>query len=581
MNIDKSSKLSVNATSTSGSLMGSDNNYSVDVNDDGDVLLVVNFPSESNMDKLMDEYNLTLVVNAYNDSEDIVETKTINVKYYVMSTSTDKCDNNQEYSIKTNGGDLIANGPGLFYHEVYTLTTNNGTLDITITPDSSKSSVYYLGSSIGDGDLLSDGRLTNQKLNYGDNAFIFSVRSECAVQDMENRQKVLGSNIIGGTDWYQNSAISPYVIGLEITRNDNRSSVNTLKSLSISDANINFKSDVKEYKVTVPYKVSSVKINSSLTDTKSSYVDNYGNRTVDLSEGNNDVLIKVRAENGDESTYTIKIDRENNDDATLKELKLNDKEIKLKDGVLSYKEYVHNDVVKASISAVSNDSNAKVEIDEIEELKEGNNKVNIKVTAKNGKELTYELNIIRDKLISENSKLKDIKVANYNLSFNSNDYDYELNINSNEKKLDIVVETEHEKAKYVISGNDNLKNGSIIEIKVTAEDGKTTSIYKIKVNKESSNILIYVIIPILVIIILAIVFLLIKGNKNNKKKDNKKVVKEVPREDDINTVNDNDDKFNFDDIPINSNINMTQDNNYNSDIGAKNDDFFNHINRGL
>ena len=46
------------------------------------------------------------------------------------------------------------------------------------------------------------------------------------------------------------------------------------------------------------------------------------------------------------------------------------------------------------------------------------------------------------------------------------------------EKLDLVVETDHEKAKYVVTGNKELENGSVVKVKVTAEDKKTTK-YKI------------------------------------------------------------------------------------------------------
>ena len=44
-----------------------------------------------------------------------------------------------------------------------------------------------------------------------------------------------------------------------------------------------------------------------MTDAKSKYVDGYGNRKIELKEGNNKIEIKVQAENGDIGIYTFNI----------------------------------------------------------------------------------------------------------------------------------------------------------------------------------------------------------------------------------------------------------------------------------
>ena len=95
-----------------------------------------------------------------------------------------------------------------------------------------------------------------------------------------------------------------------INRLDVRSNDSTLKSLSISNAKINFNPNLKNYMVTVPNDISEVTISSQLNHGKASYVSGFGNRKVTLNEGSNTVLVKVKAENGAESVYTILITRE-------------------------------------------------------------------------------------------------------------------------------------------------------------------------------------------------------------------------------------------------------------------------------
>ena len=300
-----------------------------------------------------------------------------------------------------------------------------------------------------------------------------------------------------------------------VNRPDNRSKVSTLKSLSISDVNISFKSDLKTYIATVPYKVSSVTINSVLTDAKSSYVKGYGNRKVSLKEGTNNIQIKVQAENETISTYTIKITREKNDDASLKSITVNDKEIAPKADLLVYTMKVDNDVTKPTIKAVPTDSNAKAVVEKFNDLVEGENEISITVTASNGTKKVYVINIVRDQKISTNSKLGKLEVKGQNINFEPDKTEYKVHINHDVDKLDLVLETDNEKAKYIVTGNKDLKDGSVVKIKVTAEDGETITNYTINVEKEKKpfNIL-FAIIPAAVLVVGGLAALIAKGKKN-------------------------------------------------------------------
>ena len=497
-------------------LEGTGGNYTITTNsasDDfsGTGLFILTMPNVSSTTI----YDVSVTARAYDKDNGLLATQSLSIKYIVAVKST-TCDNNYNVSVSTSAG--VPEKVSDFLGTNYAISTDSATIDISLTPESNSTEIYYDSAcSFGTGQTSKQNGINGLNLNYGnENSACFIIQTECYRQwmSMASTFNENGAIIIGGIDWYENLAYNIDLINISITRNDNRSRTNTLKSLSISDVAIDFKPDLKTYIGTVPYKVSSIRITSSLTDSKSSYVSGYGNRTVSLNEGSNDVLIKVRAENGEEATYTIKITREKNDDATLKSLKIDDKEIKLQKDILLYKEYVNNDVTKVEIKAEATDSNAKVEIGEIKELKEGINKVNITVTASNGKKNIYVLNVIRDKLISENSKLKNIIIANHKLDFNSGVYEYVVDVDKNEDKLDITVETEHPKAKFLIIGNKGLKNNSIVKIKVTAEDGKTITMYELKINKKSGFNILLLIIPIVILAVSFAIFKLIKKDKN-------------------------------------------------------------------
>ena len=123
--------------------------------------------------------------------------------------------------------------------------------------------------------------------------------------------------------------------------------------------------------------------------------------------------------------------------------------------------------------------------------------------------------------------------------FDKNTKDY--SITTKEEKLELSVELENNESTYEVIGNENLKDGSIIQIIVTDKDGNN-NIYRLKINKieeppkqeetftetqkeekqeEKTNL----IPPIMkgLLIILGIIFIILLAIKliNNKKKINK------------------------------------------------------------
>lgn len=124
-----------------------------------------------------------------------------------------------------------------------------------------------------------------------------------------------------------------------------------------------------------------------------------------------------------------------------------------------------------------------------ENLKIGDNTVNITVTAVNGTKKTYTIIVTKAENVEKaNAYLSSIVIdGGFSLDpeFSSQVLEYKLeDITNNIDKLDIVAIAKSDKAKVEITGNDKLVSGeNIINIKVTAEDGVTTKNYTIKVNK--------------------------------------------------------------------------------------------------
>lgn len=195
---------------------------------------------------------------------------------------------------------------------------------------------------------------------------------------------------------------------------------------------------------------------------------------------------------------------------------------------------VAEDIKTISIKAVTYDETAKYELSGPKTLVIGDNEYTITVTAEDGSIKYYKVIVTRKKEEKSTSKVKSIKIKGYNLNFDGTSLTYHLKIKENTNKLNINVILEDSNSKYKITGNKNLKDGSIINIKVTNNDD--SSLYRIIINKPvKKNYLPYIISLLLLIIIATIIVILIiknKGNKNGKKK------KDVKRETIENNIND-------------------------------------------
>ena len=134
-------------------------------------------------------------------------------------------------------------------------------------------------------------------------------------------------------------------------------------------------------------------------------------------------------------------------------------------------------------SYVSGFGNRKVE------LSPGVNTIFVKVMAENGDIKTYSIYVTRELTENELLKTTDIlklNIKNYNIEFSNDILEYFIEI-ENEDKLDISLTLLNEKANYEILNNENLQDGSIIIIKITAENGIDTKEYKLYINRNNNS----------------------------------------------------------------------------------------------
>lgn len=155
--------------------------------------------------------------------------------------------------------------------------------------------------------------------------------------------------------------------------------------------------------------------------------------------------------------------------------------------VTEYSLSVGSDVESIKIDAEAVDDNAKVEIIGNDKLLEGENTIEIKVTAEDGTVRTYKINVTKgEEIVSTDFGLSELSVSGYTLTpnFSTNVYEYKLDIEDETvTSLDVNANSTVEGATVDIAGNNNLKLGeNIITILVKSEDGEEIVTYQIVVN---------------------------------------------------------------------------------------------------
>lgn len=304
----------------------------------------------------------------------------------------------------------------------------------------------------------------------------------------------------------------------------NKSSNSKLASLYLSNGEFAFDSDVKTYTVVVNKDVKSVRVNANVLDKKASFVSGFGPRDVELKEGQNEVLVKVKAEDGSISTYTISVIRSDGNDLNnrLINIELSIGKIDFKPDVYVYSFNVDSNINEIDVKGVAESSLSKVEVSDTK-LKVGQNKITITVTSESGSKSVYELIVTREDYDSTDNYLKSLTIKDYPINFNRDTYNYEITIGS-EKSLVITPVTEKNDATYNIVGNSNLENNSKIVIKVSDKEGSIRE-YSILVKKNAMFDISFFIdnakwfilgFEFLIIVVLVIVIISKRGPKKPK-----------------------------------------------------------------
>ncbi len=308
----------------------------------------------------------------------------------------------------------------------------------------------------------------------------------------------------------------------------------TLKNIVISSGKLNpsYVASTRSYNVDVTKDIDKITINAvknNETQKVTGVVKDYA-----LKFGENKFTITVVAENGNSKDYVITVNRQDtrSTNNNLKSLEIEEGKLnkEFKSDVLEYQMKVLYDVTKLNIKYETEEEHAKVEVlGDVNKLKENENIITLKVTSEKGDVKEYKLVVTRLKegeTLGNNPDISELNIKGYDINFSKDKQVYSLKIEK-EKTLNIEVILEDPTSSYKITGNNDLKDGSIIKINTTSKDGSTRE-YQIVIEKEN-KIFLYIIGTILILsivgLIVYVVIIKIKENKDNPKQPKEKDVK--------------------------------------------------------
>jgi len=273
-----------------------------------------------------------------------------------------------------------------------------------------------------------------------------------------------------------------------------------------------FNSDTYNYAITVPTTQTTIAFTPTTVDSSSTMKVNgvtvkSGNKSqnIKLDEGDNAVDIVIITKDGDTSTYTVNVTRTALfRSAQLTALTLTQGTLTptFNKGVYEYTGTVDNSVTSIGVTPTAEDANATVTVNGTKvpsgatssyiSLDEGGNIINVKVTDTNGNANTYVLNVTR-RYSKDNVNLSSLSVTDGTMSptFDPETYLYSVKVARSIEKVKLLFSSQNDKTKIKINGkeytngqSDYIKldiGANLVIVEVTAEDGKTTTTYKLSI----------------------------------------------------------------------------------------------------
>lgn len=277
---------------------------------------------------------------------------------------------------------------------------------------------------------------------------------------------------------------------LNIIRPDNRSTINKLSDLKLSSGNITFDKDINNYNIFVDNNVSELKIEADLLDKKSSFVENYGPRSIHLNIGENVVLIKVKAENGSINTYILNITKEKNITTTTKKPTTTSSTTTTTTSNTTTSTTTTTTTTKPTTSTTTTQkpTNSSAKTTTTTTTTRQSTTKTAETTATTKKTTEKKEDTSTTKNTNDNNYIKEILINDTNLIFNKKEYEHRFNVKYDVTKAEIKIKPEDENATYNILGDENLSVGeNTYIVNITATDG-TVREYKIIITRHEEEV---------------------------------------------------------------------------------------------
>jgi len=198
---------------------------------------------------------------------------------------------------------------------------------------------------------------------------------------------------------------------LEDEKNAGKSSNNYLSKLSVEGYELTpvFDKQIIEYSINEQVTANTIKIDATADDERAAIS---GIGEVNLQTGENNLRVTVKAENGVERTYFIKVTKKiGAENLKLSSLKLtaisnagDKQEIYLdKDfssNIFMYNCEVYSDINKIELEAISEKANTDIKIQGNENLQEGQNTITISLKDENNNETIYKIQVNKQRSIA-------------------------------------------------------------------------------------------------------------------------------------------------------------------------------------
>ena len=281
----------------------------------------------------------------------------------------------------------------------------------------------------------------------------------------------------------ENGEVNVYRVKIEKEKNRN----NYLKSLKVKGKEISpeFNKEINEYEVVVSEEEDIVIVEAEKENNLSEVI---YNKEVKIKEEETKEKIEVISESGDIRIYTLTIKKEKKISSKIKSLEVKEGVIspEFNKEILEYNVRIPNEKEKITLEIELEDKEGTYKVIGNENLKVGENEIEIEVTSSDGKEKrVYKINVEREEL--SNNYLKSLKVKGYEIEFNKEELNYEIEIEKEIEEIEVEAEAEVKTSTVIGTGKYEIKEKEKeIIIKVESEN-KVERNYKIKIRKKKSD----------------------------------------------------------------------------------------------